>query len=133
MVYSQSSLSLAILTICVQLHHFVTISILKLIVYGRKCLFLSAQLSEHVKLYTQIPENTNSSCEYQYVNVPLKGSAHLCIVRVRNANKIQENVVRLLLDAGGNIDAQSVNGGTPLMRAIETSQRDMIKLLLERG
>ncbi len=41
--------------------------------------------------------------------------------------------MRLLLDAGGNIDAQSVNGGTPLMRAIETSQRDMVKLLMERG
>ncbi len=46
---------------------------------------------------------------------------------------MQETVVRLLLDAGCNIDAQSVNGGTPLMRAIETSQRDMVKLLLEKG
>ena len=41
--------------------------------------------------------------------------------------------MRLLLDAGCNIDAQSVNGGTPLMRAIETSQREMVKLLLEKG
>lgn len=41
--------------------------------------------------------------------------------------------MKLLLDAGANIDAQSVNGGTPLMRAIETSQKDIVKLLLERG
>ena len=41
--------------------------------------------------------------------------------------------MKLLLDAGGNIDAQSINGGTPLMRAIETSQKDMVKLLLEKG
>ena len=45
----------------------------------------------------------------------------------------QEGLVRLLLDAGANIDAQSCNGGTPLMRAIETSQKNIIKLLLERG
>ena len=45
----------------------------------------------------------------------------------------QEGLVRLLLDAGANIDAQSSNGGTPLMRAIETSQKTIIRLLLERG
>lgn len=42
-------------------------------------------------------------------------------------------MVKLLLDAGADIDAQSVNGGTPLMRAIETSQKTMVKLLLEKG
>lgn len=41
--------------------------------------------------------------------------------------------MRLLLDAGANIDDQSSNGGTPLMRAIETSQKDIVKLLLEEG
>lgn len=41
--------------------------------------------------------------------------------------------MKLLLDAGANIDAQSVNGGTPIMRAIETSQKEIVKLLLERG
>ena len=41
--------------------------------------------------------------------------------------------MKLLLDAGANIDAQSVNGGTPIMRAIETSQKDVVKLLIERG
>lgn len=45
----------------------------------------------------------------------------------------QESIVKLLLDFGANIDAQSVNGGTPLMRAIETSQMGIIKLLLGRG
>lgn len=45
----------------------------------------------------------------------------------------QERLVKVLLDAGANIDAQSCNGGTPLMRAIETSQKTIIKLLLERG
>lgn len=42
-------------------------------------------------------------------------------------------MVKLLLDAGANIDAQSINGGTPLMRAIETSQKEIVKLLIERG
>ena len=46
---------------------------------------------------------------------------------------VQEKVVKLLLDAGANIDAQSINGGTPLMRAIETSQKEIVKLLIERG
>ena len=41
--------------------------------------------------------------------------------------------MKLLLDAGANIDAQSVNGGTPIMRAIETSQKEVVKLLIERG
>ena len=45
----------------------------------------------------------------------------------------QAAVVKQLLDWGATIDAQSINGGTPLMRAIETSQRDIVKLLLERG
>ena len=46
---------------------------------------------------------------------------------------MQEKLVKLLLDAGANINAQSFNGGTPLMRAIETSQKVIVKLLLERG
>ena len=46
---------------------------------------------------------------------------------------LQEGLVKLLLDAGANIDAQSVNGGTPIMRAIETSQKEIVKLLIERG
>ena len=41
--------------------------------------------------------------------------------------------MKLLLDAGANIDAQSVNGGTPIMRAIETSQKEVVKLLIDRG
>ena len=41
--------------------------------------------------------------------------------------------MRLLLDAGAAVDAQSVNGGTPLMRAVQTSQAAIVKLLLERG
>ena len=42
-------------------------------------------------------------------------------------------MVRLLLNSGAIIDKQSFNGGTPIMRAIESSQRDIVKLLLERG
>lgn len=41
--------------------------------------------------------------------------------------------MKLLLDHGANVDAQAVNGGTPLMRAIETSQKVVVKLLLDRG
>ena len=45
----------------------------------------------------------------------------------------QLDIVKMLLDAGANMDAQSVNGGTALMRAIETCQREIVKLLLEWG
>jgi ankyrin repeat protein len=45
----------------------------------------------------------------------------------------EEKVVKLLLDGGALLDNQSFNGGTPLMRAIETSQRNIVKLLLEKG
>ena len=46
---------------------------------------------------------------------------------------LQVQIVKALLDAGANIDAQSANGGTPLMRAIESTQRDIVKLLVDRG
>ena len=54
-------------------------------------------------------------------------------IKLVNMYTFQEGLVKLLLDAGANIDAQSVNGGTPIMRAIETSQKDIVKLLIERG
>ena len=41
--------------------------------------------------------------------------------------------MKVLLDAGANMDVQSANGGTPLMRAIESTQRDIVKLLIDRG
>lgn len=41
--------------------------------------------------------------------------------------------MRLLLDKGATIDYQSFNGGTPLMRAIESSQREIVKLLMQKG
>lgn len=41
--------------------------------------------------------------------------------------------MKLLLDKGAHIDSQSYNGGTPLMRSIESSQREIVKLLMERG
>ena len=37
------------------------------------------------------------------------------------------------MDAGANIDAQSSSGGTALMRAIESSQKSIVKLLLGHG
>lgn len=42
-------------------------------------------------------------------------------------------MVKLLLDNGAMVDSQSYNGGTPLMRSIESSQREIVKLLMERG
>ena len=42
-------------------------------------------------------------------------------------------MVKLLLSKGVNLDTQSYNGGTPLMRAIETSQKSIVKLLIEGG
>lgn len=41
--------------------------------------------------------------------------------------------MKLLLAAGTNINAQSASGGTALMRAIESSQKAIVKLLLGQG
>ena len=44
-----------------------------------------------------------------------------------------EDIAKLLLAAGANIDTQSASGGTALMRTIESSQKSIVKLLLGHG
>ena len=70
---------------------------------------------------------------FSVVHLSLSLSLSLSLTHTYTLCPPQERLVKLLLDAGANIDAQSCNGGTPLMRAIETSQKTIIKLLLERG
>ena len=45
----------------------------------------------------------------------------------------QLDVVKLLLDNGADIDAQAINGGTPLMRAIENSKQTVVSYLISKG
>lgn len=45
----------------------------------------------------------------------------------------QLDLVRLLLDNGAEMDAVALNGGTPLMRAIESSSLDVVSFLIDRG
>ena len=45
----------------------------------------------------------------------------------------QLDVVKLLLDNGVDIDAQVINGGTPLMRAIESSKQAVVSYLISKG
>ena len=45
----------------------------------------------------------------------------------------QLDVVKLLLDNGVDIDAQAINGGTPLMRAIENSKQAVVSYLISKG
>ena len=45
----------------------------------------------------------------------------------------QVDLVQFLLDRGAEIDAQTINGGTPLMRAIESSREAVVELLISKG
>ena len=45
----------------------------------------------------------------------------------------QSEIAELLLKNGALLDAQSFNGGTPLMRAIESSREHIVKFLLSKG
>lgn len=45
----------------------------------------------------------------------------------------QLDVVQLLVDSGADIDAQAINGGTPLMRSIESSKLDVVCYLISKG
>ena len=42
-------------------------------------------------------------------------------------------MVQYLVENGGEIDATTMNGGTPLTRAIETSKEDVVQYLIDRG
>lgn len=45
----------------------------------------------------------------------------------------QLDVVQLLLGNGAEMDPVALNGGTPLMRAIESSSFDVVTFLIEKG
>lgn len=45
----------------------------------------------------------------------------------------QLELVKLLLDRGAELDAQTINGGTPIMRAIESSREDVVEFLIAKG
>ena len=45
----------------------------------------------------------------------------------------QLDVVQTLTEKGGEIDAPTLNGGTPLTRAIETSREDVVRYLIHCG
>jgi len=44
-----------------------------------------------------------------------------------------KDVVEYLLSAGADLEAVTVNGATPLIRAIETSNPAVVQLLLDNG
>lgn len=44
-----------------------------------------------------------------------------------------KDLVQVLLDSGAHLDAVALNGGTPVMRAIESCHPDVVQLLIERG
>ena len=41
--------------------------------------------------------------------------------------------VTLLVELGANINVVTINGATPIMRAIERGKPDIVKLLIETG
>jgi len=43
------------------------------------------------------------------------------------------DVIEYLVDKGANIDAVTMNGATPFMRAIESSRPEIVQYLLEKG
>ena len=45
----------------------------------------------------------------------------------------QLDVARYLLDHGAELDVQAANGGTPIMRAIESSRENVVSFLIEKG
>ena len=45
----------------------------------------------------------------------------------------QKDIVEFLLNNGALLDAQSSNGGTPIMRAIESSKTDVVQFLIDKG
>ncbi len=45
----------------------------------------------------------------------------------------QLDVVRFLVEKGAEMDAQTTNGGTPIMRAIESSREGVVLFMIEKG
>lgn len=45
----------------------------------------------------------------------------------------QLDIVQRLVEAGADMNAQALNGGTPLMRAIQTGSPNVVQYLINRG
>ncbi len=45
----------------------------------------------------------------------------------------QLDIVRYLVENGAELDAQTANGGTPIMRAIESSREGVVLFMIEKG
>jgi ankyrin repeat protein len=79
--------------------------------HGHVLNFISSYLSADVK------------CRDNFFWTPLHHACHCG----------QLDIVQLLLDNGADIDAQAINGGTPLMRAIESSKEAVVSYLISKG
>ena len=44
-----------------------------------------------------------------------------------------KDVVEMLLENGANLEATTVNGATPFMRAVESSKPEVVQFLIEKG
>ena len=45
----------------------------------------------------------------------------------------QKDIIEFLLNNGALLDVQSSNGGTPIMRAIESSKPGVVQFLIDKG
>lgn len=73
---------------------------------------------EHVE-----DKNSFSTKEYNYNETPLHSAA----------TRGQDEIVKLLLEKGANVNAKDYNGETPLMWAAELEKYSTIEILLENG
>ena len=71
---------------------------------------------------------------FSYLSADLKSRDNFFWTPLQHACHCgQLDVVKLLLDNGADIDAQAFNGGTPLMRAIESSKQAVVSYLISKG
>jgi hypothetical protein len=84
---------------------------------------------ECVKLCLELHANVNAN-RTLYMHTPL----HYAVARYHNNGPCSMTVIRLLLDAGANVDAPlNRTKTTPLGIAIRDNLKDVVKLLIDRG
>lgn len=44
-----------------------------------------------------------------------------------------KDLVELMLESGANLESTTLNGATPLMRAVESSKPEVVQYLIEKG
>lgn len=73
-------------------------------------------------------------CEYYFSRADLKATDNFLWTALHHACHCgQLDVVKLLVENGAEIDAQAINGGTPLMRAVESSREAIVSYLISKG